>query len=262
MTSPALSSPGLSTPDVDGVSSAGGVTVHDTGPALSSTAGPAKTVVVLHGGGGPASTASVVEHLRHHHRVVAPVHPGWGGTAHLDRVDSVPALAALHLQLLREMALSRVVVVASSFGGWVAAQMSVLDDAGLIAAVVLLDAVGIAPEPGDQPAPGDDARHQAPSPGQSPKAFSLLRHYTGPTMWDPGLAQQLAGVDIPALVVWGAHDPVLTTGYGRRLAACFPRGRFAEVPDAGHLPADENPAATWAVVDSFLAALPAQGGDR
>ncbi len=244
----------------DDVNSMNGVTLHDTGPATGPTTGPTSTVVVLHGGGGPASMASVVEHLRHQHRVITPVHPGWEGTAHLAGVDTVPDLAALHLHLLRAMDLTDVVIVASSFGGWVAAEMSVLDDAERIAAVVLLDAIGIAPQPGDQPAPADDAPYRAPSPGQSPKAFALLQHYTGPTMWDPDLAERLEAVDIPALVVWGADDPVLTSGYGRRLAACFSQGSFAEIPDAGHLPANENPAATWPVVDRFMAVLPEHGG--
>lgn len=72
-------------------------------------------------------------------------------------------------------------------------------------------------------------------------------------MSDPGLLGRLAAVGVPTLMVWGDSDRIVTPAYGRALAAAVPGARFAEIPDAGHLPHLENPEAVWRVVDPFLA---------
>ena len=57
-----------------------------------------------------------------------------------------------------------------------------------------------------------------------------------------------------ALVAFGESDRIVTPAYGRAVADAIPGAEFAEVPAAGHLPHLENPGATWAVIDPFLAA--------
>src|SRR4051794_30468623 len=56
-------------------------------------AGRGSPVLVLHGGPGPGSLTLLVDHLASDHRVVAPTHPGWDGTARPDDLDCVPTLA-------------------------------------------------------------------------------------------------------------------------------------------------------------------------
>ncbi|MGQ4427962.1 alpha/beta fold hydrolase, partial [Streptomyces violaceoruber] len=62
-------------------------------------------------------------------------------------------------------------------------------------------------------------------------------------------------VDVPALVVWGESDRIVTPVYGRAVARAIPGARFVEVPEAGHLPHLEAPDATWAAMEPFLAKL-------
>jgi hypothetical protein len=43
-------------------------------------AGSGDPVLLLHGSGGPDTVSLLVSHLAEDHRVLAPIHPGWGGT--------------------------------------------------------------------------------------------------------------------------------------------------------------------------------------
>ena len=73
----------------------------------------------------------------------------------------------------------------------------------------------------------------------------------GGTMQDPTLLGRLAGVSIPALVVWGEADRIGNLDYGRAYAAAIPMARFEVVARAGHLPQLENPDALHALVRDF-----------
>ncbi|MFJ8578466.1 alpha/beta fold hydrolase [Micromonospora sp. NPDC093277] len=65
---------------------------------------------------------------------------------------------------------------------------------------------------------------------------------------------QLAGVRCPALVVAGAESDQ-SVDRQREMADLLPDGRFALVPDAGHVLYYDNPAGWRAAVEPFVAAL-------
>ena len=73
-------------------------------------------------------------------------------------------------------------------------------------------------------------------------------------MADPELQARLSGIRIPALVIWGDSDRVFPVGYGRAYAEQLGNARFELITDAGHLPQLEQPGATFAAIDGFLAA--------
>ncbi|WP_217251548.1 alpha/beta fold hydrolase [Streptomyces sp. AC602_WCS936] len=222
-------------------------------------AGQGSPVLVLHGGPGPGSLTLLVDHLAARHRVLAPTHPGWDGTARPDDLNSVPALAALYLDLLAQLGLHDVTVIGTSFGGWVAAQTVLDDREGRISRLVLMDAIGPVipgqqvtaptgpPSPGPAPAGGP-----APRGGPSPQSTAALRAYAGPAMSDAGLLPRFSAVACPVLVIWGSDDTVVTPDFGRAYAAAIPHARFELVADAGHLPLREEPKAVLALIDSFL----------
>lgn len=62
----------------------------------------------------------------------------------------------------------------------------------------------------------------------------------------------LAAVRAPALIVAGAHDPVCPPSLMRELASGLPNARFVELPDASHLIPLEDPAATAALLATFI----------
>ncbi|QKW25543.1 alpha/beta hydrolase [Streptomyces seoulensis] len=225
-------------------------------------AGTGGAVLVLHGGPGPDSVAPLIDHLSAAHRVLAPTHPGWDDTPRPDALDSVAALAALHLDLLELLDVRDVTVVGTSFGGWVAVESALGDRDGRIGRLVLMDAIGpqvpghpITPPGGPPPAAGPVPAAGAPAPrgGPSARPPAALRAYAGPHLGDPGLLPRLSAVACPVQVIWGENDRVATPAYGRAYAAAFPDARFELIRGAGHLPLREEPSAVFAALDAFLA---------
>ncbi|WAP59042.1 alpha/beta fold hydrolase [Streptomyces sp. S465] len=233
--------------------------------------GAGRPVVVLHGGGGPVTMTGVVDHFAATSRVLAPTHPGWDGTPRPEWFSGVGDLAETYLELLDDRDVSDVVVLGSSFGGWIASEMTVRDRGRRIGALIIVDAIGprveghevrIPTAPPGSPAPAAPAAPPtgqgsgAPEPprGPSPEAIRTMLAYTGPSLSDPKLLHRLARVKVPALAVWGENDTVVTPDFGRAYAAAIPGARFELIRDAGHLPAREAPQATFAAIDAFLAA--------
>ncbi|MEU2949559.1 alpha/beta fold hydrolase [Streptomyces xanthochromogenes] len=238
--------------------------------------GPAtgRPVLVLHGGGGPVTVAPVAEHFAASSPTLLPTHPGWNGTARPADIACVADLAGHYLQLLHDRGLSDTLVVGSSLGGWVAAEMAAADTEGLIGRLALVDAVGIEVE--EEPvrdffaldAKGvatyayyDPERfHVAPEdlPAERRAAMAanmaVLRVISGgPAMADPTLRARLADVTVPTLVLWGEADRIVTPAYGSAYAAAFAHARYVTVPQAGHLPHLEQPERTFALLDAFAA---------
>jgi pimeloyl-ACP methyl ester carboxylesterase len=236
-------------------------------------AGSGRTALVLHGGGGAATVQPIAAHLSGRMHVLTPVHPGWDGTARPGWLTGIGDLAAVYLRLLRDAGHSNVLVVGSSIGGWIAAEMAVRDDAGLIGGLVLIDSVGVLVD--GEPirdffaldARGvaqysfydaerfyvDPATVPPEQAAQRAANMATMRVYAGdPYMHDPGLRDRLGQVQIPVLVLWGDSDRIVTPGYGQAMAAAFPRAEFVVISRAGHLPQLEQPAGTFGALDAFI----------
>ncbi|ROQ36521.1 pimeloyl-ACP methyl ester carboxylesterase [Frondihabitans sp. PhB188] len=236
-----------------------------------------RTALVLHGGGGPATMTPIVASLGEGFSVDAPVHPGWEGTPSVPG-DTIAALAGRYLAELRDRGVRDAVVVGSSIGGWIAAEVAVQDGAvpeaeRVVGRLVLIDSVGVdvAGEPA-RDVSGLDARGLAelawadPDRGyvdpatRTPEQLaatrgnmaSLQAYSGGPEMRDSTLLVRLGGVAADTLVLWGEADRIVTPAYGRALASAIPGARFEVVADAGHLPHLEQPAATLGLVRGFV----------
>jgi len=243
---------------------------------------PAGTgVLVLHGGGGPRTVAGLATALADHAFVLAPTHPGFDGTPRPDRFDGMDDLALAYLDLLDVLDLTNVLVLGSSIGGWIAAEMALRDNHRRIGGLALLNAVGIRAGGGDEVV---DTRPLTPAelgalafhnPALRPDPAALgpaqlavlaanqrtLAVYGGAAFThDPKLRRRLHRVAVPTLVVWGEEDGVAPVGYGRAYAEAFPHARFVPVPDAGHFPHIEQPARTMAAIGAFVDAELAPSG--
>jgi pimeloyl-ACP methyl ester carboxylesterase len=118
----------------------------DVQPDLSirlSEAGSGTAALVLHGGGGPATVEPIATHLAATHLVLTPTHPGWNGSARPAWLARIEDLAAAYLKLLGELDLADVVIVGSSIGGWIAAEMALHDGRERVGRLVLIDSVGV-----------------------------------------------------------------------------------------------------------------------
>jgi pimeloyl-ACP methyl ester carboxylesterase len=83
---------------------------------------------------------------------------------------------------------------------------------------------------------------------------AILRLYrSSPSDVLAAAGAQLARLQMPALVVWGARDPYIPARFGRAYADALPSAELLELPDAGHWPWFDRPEVIARVVD-FLGA--------
>ncbi|MFJ9846058.1 alpha/beta fold hydrolase [Kitasatospora sp. NPDC101155] len=233
-------------------------------------------VLYLHGGAGPHTMAGIATALSEHAYGLAPTHPGFDGTPRPDGFDTVADLAEAYLDLLDELDLTGVMVMGSSLGGWIAAEMALRDTRGRIGCLVLLNAVGIRAKGEEQVldvrtvAPGEIGKLSFANEAFRPDFASFtedqravmaanqqaLATYAGHTFThDPKLRRRLHRITVPALVVWGEQDGIAPAGYGRDWADALPGGRFVPVAGAGHFPHIEQLGATLGAVGEFVDAV-------
>lgn len=229
--------------------------------------GAGRPILFLHPGhpsGRLDPKAPVLDLLAQSARVVAPTHPGFGDTPAPRHLTTIDDLAYLYLDLLEAMALRSVVLVGVSLGGWIAAEMAV-KSTERISSLVLANAVGIRPGARDTREIADiyavtdkqlaglvyaEPQRMAADPKTLSEseliAMARSRESTGryawsPYMHDPKLLSRLHRINVPALVLWGAADRVVSQDYGRAYAAAIPRANFAVIEGAGHFPHLERP---------------------
>jgi len=59
-------------------------------------------------------------------------------------------------------------------------------------------------------------------------------------------------LDVPTLLIWGRQDKVVPLWVGQRLERDLPDARLRVLEGCGHLPAEELPAESWALLEAFL----------
>ncbi|HTG31344.1 MAG TPA: alpha/beta hydrolase [Thermoanaerobaculia bacterium] len=68
----------------------------------------------------------------------------------------------------------------------------------------------------------------------------------------PGEPVELEKIDVPALVIWGAHDTLIAPEAGRRASARMPHSEFVLFANSGHIPMEEEPETFLETVLPFL----------
>src|SRR5262245_51062591 len=66
------------------------------------------------------------------------------------------------------------------------------------------------------------------------------------------LTEALRPLDLPALVIWGAHDPYIPVEFAERQRQVFPRVEVKILPGSGHWPFVDDPDAVSRIVLPFL----------
>jgi pimeloyl-ACP methyl ester carboxylesterase len=72
---------------------------------------------------------------------------------------------------------------------------------------------------------------------------------------DTGLTDHLKDFSVPILVVTGDDDRIVPTASSIKLAGELPNAQLAVIPEAGHVPQEEQPATFLQAVEEFLSAL-------
>lgn len=218
------------------------------------------------------------EQLAEDHEILLPQHPGFGHSEFPQEFRNVGDFAYFYLTMLAEMNLEDVILIGSSFGGWIAAEMAVRSTERL-SRLILVDSFGV--RVSNDPAKRDVADIYSMSQAEVAANFyhdpdanrrdvtQLPDHvllamarsresmcFLGwePYMNNPSLKRWLRRIDIPTLVLWGESDRVVTPDYGKGLAKLIPGAKFEAIGKAGHYPHIEKPDEFVAAVNRFLAA--------
>lgn len=69
---------------------------------------------------------------------------------------------------------------------------------------------------------------------------------------DDGLSSRLAELHVPTLILWGSRDRWILPRYGERFRATIAGSRLVMLDGLGHIPMEEDPAASVAPVRDFL----------
>ena len=211
-------------------------------------------MLVLHGGGGPVLGYPFADRLAEH-------------------FDGLEDLVYLYLDLMDALELEQAIVLGSSLGGWLAAEIAVRTTAR-IAKLIMVDAVGVkvgGREERDIVDVFATSQRElerlmwhdptlAPDTSQFTDAqlkivagnrVALSLYGWDPYLHNPKLRHRLHRIKVPTLFIWGASDRLVTPAYGRAYCSMIPGARMTIVERAGHAPHLERPDAFVADVMSF-----------
>ena len=237
--------------------------------------GTGRAILLLHGFQTIDPNAPFLDLLSRHGEVIAPSSPGFGNSPRPTDFDTVYDLVHLYLEVLETLPGDNVTLVGFSFGGWLAAEVAVACRHRLDK-LVLVDPLGIKISDRETPdildifnrspdvvrrsswhdpdrfAPNFDEMSDEALVVYARNREALCLYAWHPYMYNPQLPRWLARITVPALVLWGASDRVVTPDYGRAYSRLIPGSRFELIDDAGHHPEVEQPEAFAERVAPFL----------
>ena len=218
-------------------------------------------LVYLHGSGGGGLWLPWMDDLAGQFSVIVPEHPGFGRSDTPEWLDSIHDVALFYLEFLAAEKLTAVHLMGGSLGGWIAAEMAMLD-ASRLRTLTLVGPAGIHVPGVRKPdyflwsaeelsrrlfhdkAMGDEAAKRAVDPAGDDiymkNAYTVARLAWHPRFYDPLLMKWLKRVKLPTLVVWGHDDQVLPVALAQGFVERLPQAEIEIVPDCGHLPQIEK----------------------
>lgn len=194
-------------------------------------------------------------------------------------------------EFLREKKVRDFTLMGESLGGWISAQYTIQALSGVAAGesfvlpkpskLVLCDAAGhrasiaraFEPRPPNTPisasiagqkvlmglvfhAPSyrtDEGLRRGFAWGLSKGDSGTIKAFYGNrAILDETIDGKLGAITIPTLVVWGEHDALVPLADGRSYASGIAGARLVVIPDSGHAPMIETPAAFLKALESFL----------
>jgi len=245
-------------------------------------------VVLLHGTSASLHTwDGWVAALAPARRVVRVDMPGFGLTGPaLDGDYRIERYVEFVTALLDALGIERCVLAGNSFGGWVAWETA-LAEPGRVGALILVDSAGYPIESESVPIAFRIARipllnrlMEVTLP-RGVVESSLRNTYGDPSRVTPALVDRyyeltlregnraalakrftdgrhsshsarLGELQVPTLILWGGRDRLIPPAYGEQFRRDIAGSRLVVFPALGHVPHEEDAAATSAVVRTFL----------
>jgi pimeloyl-ACP methyl ester carboxylesterase len=237
--------------------------------------GPA--CLVLHGIEGHEGWLPFHDALADSATVYAPSHPGYGHTPAPEWISLVPHQAVFYHWFLQEAGLSDVDLVGVGLGGWIAAEMAVMDSSRL-RHLVLADATGVRPRQSEMldifVVPWRQVIERGFREGQqSPEyqriyANAPIQEFGGireagrtmstrmcfkPYMHNPALPHMLGKIRVPTLIVWGNDDVIVPLECGERFQQAIPGATLRTLEACGHFAHLDQPQRLATLVRDFCA---------
>ncbi len=229
---------------------------------------------------------SIFDSIAQRFRAIAIDWPFHGESGHLGTPPSGPRLARVLEEFVTTIGLGPSVFVGNSVGGYAAAHLAI-ERPELVAGLVLVDTGGFTHqnsatrmfcrlmgrpaiarrllpplvgrymrvETENDTLVADGARRRARSPEGAEVAACLWRSFLDP---DYDLRGRALEIVAPTLVMWGAHDIVLSLKEGRAAHAAIRGSEFHQFP-TGHVPFSSQPREFLEVLVPFLDATTAIG---
>ena len=243
---------------------------------FSGGSGPA--VVFLHGAGGNAGWQDWHEELAKDYTVYVPSQAGFNGTARPEWVYTITDVAQFNRAVVQQLGIEQHILMGSSMGGWVAAEMAAMCHHHL-RGLVLVDAAGIKPVKGEMAeifmvSAQTRLKQRFYDPAQVPNYERYTRPLTPeeqaiehanremasrlcwrPYLHNPSLPHYLRRVPTPTLLVWGRQDAIVPFECGELFQQALPNATLKGIEHCGHSPANEKPQEFVHVVTEFLSGL-------
>jgi pimeloyl-ACP methyl ester carboxylesterase len=233
--------------------------------------GEGPPLLFLHAAGGAGTWPPFHGLLARRFEVIAPDHPGFGGSDDLPEVEAIDDLVYHYLEVLDRLGLERVSVVGGSLGGWIAAELAV-HSPERVERLALLGAAGLRipghmatdlflMTPDQQVATLYKHPERAVFPAEPDIDFilamqrdmaGLARYGWAPYLNNPKLERRLHRITVPTLVLWADEDRVVPIEHARRYAERIPKATLRILEDCGHAMYFERPEAFADAVIEFL----------
>jgi pimeloyl-ACP methyl ester carboxylesterase len=236
------------------------------------SAGEGEPIVFFHGAGTVTGFDALLP-LAERHRLVVPIHPGFGGSADDESIDAIGDYVLHHLDVLDQLGIGELTLVGHSMGGRIAAWFAI-HQAARVRRLVLAAPAGLPHEEHpmmdlfvvpDEEIFGylsNDPAIFAPHLPDPPTIDFIVERYRESTsaarvMWqhplDRKLPRWLHRLTMPTLVLWGEQDRLIPVGQAATWAGLVPGAEVRTLPGVGHLLFDETPEAAGVVL-AFAAA--------
>jgi pimeloyl-ACP methyl ester carboxylesterase len=221
-------------------------------------AGAGPSLLYLHGANGAAKVPAFLESFTPHFDVWVPEHPGFGESDAPKWLENIHDLAYFYSDFLNQLGLSKVHVIGSSIGGWLAMEMAIREPQRF-SSMVLIGCAGIRLEetpPGDtfkwDPATAvrntfvDEkmvafAMSHPLDPATAQKNRRTVEQLAfEPRLHDPMLHKWLHRIKCPVQLAWGDQDKIMPLAYGHAFSKLIPQSELVVFPNCGHLPQMEQ----------------------
>lgn len=223
--------------------------------------GKGAPLLYLHGARGGGVWMPFMEKLSASFEVIAPEHPGFGGSETPEWLDTVGDLAYFYLDFIAKLGLKDLTLAGGSLGGWTAAEIAIRSCHDLRALILSCPAgIHVKGQPkGDIFLWSNEdmirnmyhdrklADEMLKVPLTDDEQMTLAKNKLTsarlawqPRLYNPHLHKWLHRISVPTLLLWGDDDKIIPPAYGPVFQQLIPGSKLEVFKNCGHAPQTEK----------------------